>query len=185
MIKRATDLAVSSIGLLVLSPVLCALILLIRLESHGPGLFRQERIGRDGRPFICYKLRSMFADTPNAPTHDVADKARTRLGALLRRSKLDEFPQLWNVIKGEMSLVGPRPCLPTQTELVARRRAAGILALRPGITGLAQVTGADMSDLDRITAADARYLADRSTALDLRILAATFGLGSKGRGLAS
>jgi O-antigen biosynthesis protein WbqP len=180
MIKRATDLAVSGLGLFVLSPVLALLILLIRLESPGPGLFRQQRVGRGGVLFTCYKLRSMHADTPHLPTHDVQASALTRLGGFLRRTKLDEFPQLWNVLCGEMSLVGPRPCLPKQTGLVARREAAGILALRPGITGLAQVMGADMSDLDRITALDARYLAAQSAVLDWRILMATFGIGRMG-----
>src|SRR5690606_33878575 len=134
-----------AIGLVVLSPLILAAMAAIRCTSPGPGIFSQERIGRNGRIFCCHKLRSMYADTASVPTHHVSADRITGVGRFLRRSKLDELPQLWNVLKGEISIVGPRPCLPSQEALVAERRRLGVLALRPGITGLAQVRGIDMS----------------------------------------
>src|SRR5690606_21050344 len=134
------------LGLLVASPVYLACLLAVRLSSPGPALFRQIRVGMSEQPFTCYKLRTMYADTRHAPSHEIGAKSVTPVGHWLRRLKLDEIPQLWNVVKGEMSLVGPRPCLPTQTELVEARRVRGVYGVRPGITGLAQVAGVDMSN---------------------------------------
>ena len=143
--KRAVDIFLAVLVAPVAVPLVCALALVIRLESRGPAIFSQVRIGRHGRPFLCRKLRTMYADTPSAPTHELDARAVTPSGRVLRRWKLDELPQLWNVIRGEMSLVGPRPCLPVQEELIDRRSRLGVLALRPGLTGLAQVRGIDMS----------------------------------------
>jgi O-antigen biosynthesis protein WbqP len=117
----------------------------------------------------------MHQGTKSLPTHEVGEKAITKAGRTLRRLKLDELPQLWNVLKGEMSLVGPRPCLPTQGELIERRRELGVYALRPGITGLAQVRGIDMSDPNKCAAADAEYLKHRSLRLDAEIILKTLG----------
>ena len=172
-VKRAFDLVCAVIGLPVVLPVVLLLVVLIRLESAGPGIFRQVRVGRGGRTFVCLKLRTMQIDAPNVATHLAGRAHVTRVGALLRRTKLDELPQLWNVLTGEMSLVGPRPCLPNQHELVREREKRGVLALRPGITGLAQVRGIDMSDPARLAAEDPEYAARMSPALDLRILVAT------------
>jgi O-antigen biosynthesis protein WbqP len=124
----------------------------------------------------------MYADTRDAPSHETAASAVTPAGRWLRRSKLDELPQLWNVLRGEMSFVGPRPCLPSQVELVAARRARGLYAIRPGITGVAQVAGLDMSDPQRLAAADAEYLETMSLRTDLRLMLMTaFGAGKGDR----
>lgn len=175
------DFLAASIGLLIALPVIAVLVIAIRIESDGPGIFSQLRVGRRGRPFWCYKLRSMRSDTPNVPTHQAAASHLTPLGRFLRRTKLDELPQLWNVVKGEMSLVGPRPCLPSQTELIREREMRGVLSLRPGITGLAQVQGIDMSQPARLADMDAKYLADQSIGADVRILLRT-ALKGEGRG---
>ncbi|MBN9074850.1 MAG: lipid carrier--UDP-N-acetylgalactosaminyltransferase [Rhizobiales bacterium 65-79] len=179
ILKRPIDVAGAAVGLVLLWPVILAAILAIRATSSGPGIFSQERVGKDEAPFLCRKLRTMFAGTESVPTHEVPASRVTPLGQFLRRTKLDELPQLWNVLKGEMSLVGPRPCLPTQTALVEARRRLGVTALRPGITGLAQVRGIDMADPEALAGIDAEYLSSMSLALDLRILVRTiFGGGS-------
>ena len=176
--KRAFDLALA-IPLAVLAlPVVVAAAAWIRLTSPGPALFAQQRIGRHEKPFRCLKLRTMHQGTKSLPTHEVGKGAVTKAGRVLRRLKLDELPQLWNVIKGEMSLVGPRPCLPTQTELIERRRALGVYALRPGITGLAQIKGIDMSDPQKCAETDAEYLKSRSLRLDVEIIVRTLAGGS-------
>jgi len=145
----------------------------VRATSRGSGFFVQERVGAGERRFPLVKLRTMALGTPERGTHEVTRASVTPVGALLRRSKLDELPQAWNVLRGQLSVVGPRPCLPGQTELVAARRARGIFDVRPGITGLAQVHGVDMSDPERLAEWDHRYLHTRSILLDLRILRAT------------
>jgi O-antigen biosynthesis protein WbqP len=182
ILKRPLDIAGAAIGLAVLWPVILAAVLAIRVTSAGPGVFSQERVGRNGARFRCRKLRTMFAGTESVPTHEVSASRVTPVGRFLRCTKLDELPQLWNVLKGEMSLVGPRPCLPSQTALVEARRREGVAALRPGITGLAQVRGIDMADPEALAAIDAEYLAAASLALDLRILLGTFlGAGMRGK----
>jgi len=120
----------------------------------------------------------MHLGTPNIPTHEATASHVTSVGRFLRRTKLDELPQLYNVLRGEMSLVGPRPCLPSQTELVRLRQERGITNIRPGITGLAQIRGIDMSNPARLCDADAEYLASASTMLDLRILLGTVFSGA-------
>jgi O-antigen biosynthesis protein WbqP len=172
-VKRGFDVVCAALGLLAALPVILLLAVLVRLDSPGPGVFRQVRVGREGRPFVCLKLRTMRIDAPNVATHLAGGVHVTRLGRLLRRSKLDELPQLWNVLVGEMSLVGPRPCLPSQAELIDERRRRGVLRLRPGITGLAQVRGIDMSDAVRLAVTDADYAGRMSMRLDLAILLAT------------
>jgi lipopolysaccharide/colanic/teichoic acid biosynthesis glycosyltransferase len=147
--------------------------LLVRLDSPGPGLFAQPRIGRFGNVFTCYKFRTMFVGTRLAGTHEVSTTAVTRVGRFLRRTKLDELPQLWNVLCGDMSLIGPRPGLVTQADLRLARDHRGVLELRPGISGLAQINGIDMSDPQRLAWWDAKYRAMQSLALDLHIALAT------------
>lgn len=178
--KRAFDL---SIGIALLVPagiliLICAV--LVRLGSPGPGIFCQIRVGRHGAPFTCLKLRTMHWGTTDAPSHETAKSAVTPLGAALRHYKLDELPQVWNVIKGDMSFVGPRPCLPSQTELIEARRRRGVLALRPGITGPAQVRGIDMSEPERLAETDAEYLGASGISEDIRLMFAT--LAGSGRG---
>jgi O-antigen biosynthesis protein WbqP len=181
--KRLVDILLSLIGLIVSLPVLAILVLMIRRESAGAGIFAQDRVGQDATLFRCFKLRTMWSDTPHVPTHEAAVSQITPLGGRLRRTKLDELPQLWNVLKGEMSLVGPRPCLPTQTKLIEERRKRGVLSLKPGITGLAQINSIDMSDPVRLAEADAEYLRSRSLRLDFQILFRTVfsGAGSGDR----
>jgi O-antigen biosynthesis protein WbqP len=171
--KRAFDLVLAVPLALLACPIVLAAAIWIRLTSPGPAIFAQKRIGRHEKPFGCLKLRTMYQDTRPLPTHEVGEDAVTRAGRILRDLKLDELPQLWNVLKGEMSLVGPRPCLPAQRELIERRRELGIYSLRPGITGLAQVEGIDMSDPKRLAEKDAEYLKAKSLGLDAVIILRT------------
>ncbi len=178
--KRLLDIVIALPLLIVSLPVLAVLVAAIRFDSRGAGLFRQVRIGRGENEFTCLKLRTMRQDTGDRATHLTSADQVTRIGGLLRRTKLDELPQLWNVLKGEMSLVGPRPCLPSQKELILARRRRGVFSARPGITGLAQVKGVDMSDPERLAELDAHYVERMSFADDLSILVQT--LSGKGQG---
>ena len=171
--KRAFDLVVTALLLPVASPFILLAMLAIRLSSPGPALFSQTRVGQHGVPFRCHKLRTMVVGTPSLPSHQAPANSVTAAGKVLRKFKIDELPQLWNVLKGEMSLVGPRPCLPTQTELIERRGQLGVLAAAPGITGLAQMKGIDMSDPKLCAETDAEYLKAASIGLDIRILVGT------------
>src|SRR3954463_3572220 len=168
--KRAVDFLACALVLLFCWPILLVIIVAIRLQSPGPAIFTQVRVGKDCRPFTCYKLRTMYSGTANLPTHEVKASSVTALGEHLRRYKIDELPQLWNVLTGDMSLVGPRPCLPSQIELLDARRRLGVLQVRPGITGLAQVNGIDMSDANRLAEVDARYVRTQSFPGDLRLI---------------
>lgn len=154
---RTLDVVAAFAGLVLTAPLVLGLAVAIRNDSPGPSLFAQARLGRGEHPFTCYKLRTMSVGTVSAATHEVSAAAVTPLGRTLRRLKLDELPQLWNVLIGEMSLVGPRPGLPTQLELRDARRALGIFRVRPGVTGPGQVAGVDMSDPPRLAALDATF----------------------------
>lgn len=154
---RLFDVVLSLAGLVVSAPVFLLLFVLVWFDTKSP-LFRQERVGRHQKPFTLVKFRTMRPDTASVATHLADISAVTKLGHFLRRSKLDELPQLWNVIKGEMSLVGPRPCLFNQTELIEERAARGVFAVRPGITGLAQIHGIDMSTPKLLAETDAQML---------------------------
>ncbi|TIX02446.1 MAG: sugar transferase [Mesorhizobium sp.] len=171
--KQIFDLAGAALLLVATSPVLVLAVLAVRASSPGPAIFSQTRVGRDGRLFRCHKLRTMYVGTPSLPSHEAPASSVTSVGKVLRKFKLDELPQFWNVLKGEMSLVGPRPCLPTQTELLECRRRLGVLAALPGITGLAQIKGIDMSNPKLLAETDAAYLRTASFQLDLRILLGT------------
>ncbi|MCG9076756.1 sugar transferase [Laribacter hongkongensis] len=154
---RLLDLIFSFVGLVLGAPVLL-IIYLLGLFDTGSPLFCQERVGRDQRPFTLVKFRTMRPDTASVASHLADASAITPLGAFLRRSKLDELPQLWNVFKGNMSLVGPRPCLFNQVELINERAARAVFDVRPGITGLAQVSNIDMSTPKLLAETDARML---------------------------
>ena len=169
-VKRTFDVLAAGIGVLLLAPLLLLVSLLVLLGSPGGVFFRQARVGLRGREFLLLKFRSMRPGSESAGQITVGrrDPRITGVGHILRRTKLDELPQLWNVLRGDMSFVGPRPCLPSQVELVAARRALGLHAIRPGITGVAQVAGLDMSDPQRLAAADAEYLKTMSLGTDLR-----------------
>ncbi len=182
MIKRALDIIMAIIGLLMLLPVMLLCCILIRLNSKGSPVFAQTRLGRHQTPFTCYKLRTMALGTKQAGTHEVQSASVTSVGRVLRAVKLDEVPQLWNVIKGEMSLVGPRPGLPVQQELTLAREANGVFAVRPGITGLSQIQQIDMSTPQRLAEMDAQYIQMQSLWLDICIITATItgkGMGDK------
>ncbi len=146
---------------------------LVKFTSPGPGLFVQKRVGRKGCSFKLYKFRTMAMGTKQAGTHEVSAASITPIGAFLRRTKLDELPQVVNILKGELSLIGPRPCLPLQEELVAERRARGVLDIRPGISGLAQTEGIDMSDPVRLAKRDSDYIGLQSILLDIKLILAT------------
>lgn len=153
---------------------------LVKFTSPGPGLFVQERVGRKGCSFKLYKFRTMAIDTKQAGTHEVSAASITQIGAFLRRTKLDELPQVINILKGELSLIGPRPCLPVQEELVVERRARGVLDIRPGISGLAQTEGIDMSDPVRLAKRDSDYIGLQSLLLDIKLILATATGSGKG-----
>jgi O-antigen biosynthesis protein WbqP len=154
---RIFDFLFSFFGLTLGSPVLLT-IYLIGLFDTGSPIFRQERVGRDQKPFMLAKFRTMRADTASVASHLADASAITPLGSFLRRSKLDELPQLWSVLKGEMSLVGPRPCLLNQTELINERASRDVFRARPGITGLAQVNNINMSTPKLLAETDAYML---------------------------
>ncbi|RUO19608.1 lipid carrier--UDP-N-acetylgalactosaminyltransferase [Aliidiomarina iranensis] len=154
---RFFDFLFSLIGLVVGLPFL-VILFVIGLFDTGSPIFRQERVGRNGKAFTLIKFRTMPVNTASVATHLVNASTVTPFGNFLRRSKLDELPQLWNVLKGEMSLVGPRPCLFNQEELIAERSARGVLEARPGVTGLAQVNDIDMSTPVLLAETDARML---------------------------
>ncbi|MEO1720096.1 MAG: sugar transferase, partial [Pseudomonadota bacterium] len=160
--KRAFDLCLAVPGLIILAPVIAVAAIAVRLDSRGPSIFAQKRVGRDGVAFTLYKLRTMAQETAERPTHEVSANALTRVGDVLRRTKIDELPQLLNVIRGDMSLVGPRPCLAGQTTLLEERARRGVLAARPGMTGLAQVNGVDMSTPTLLAKIDAAYVATQT-----------------------
>ncbi|WP_081612129.1 MULTISPECIES: sugar transferase [unclassified Thioalkalivibrio] len=178
---RVLDVVLSVLGLVVAAPVLLVLWVLGWMESRSP-LFRQERVGRYQRPFVLVKFRTMRPDTASVATHLAEASAVTPLGRFLRKTKLDELPQLWNVLKGEMSLVGPRPGLFNQEELLQERAARGVLDARPGITGLAQIRGIDMSTPRELAEVDRQMLDALTVRAYFRYLVLTvLGRGSGDR----
>ena len=185
MLKRAFDIVVALGGLALGWPILLALALAVRFDSPGPAIHWSQRVGRDNRLFAMPKFRSMRTDTPDVATHLLEDPGRwvTPLGRFLRRSSLDELPQLWSVLVGDMSLVGPRPALFNQDDLVALRTAAGVERLRPGVTGWAQVNGRDDLPIPEKVRLDREYLERMSFGFDLRILVATARATLSARGV--
>ena len=176
MLKRVLDLLFSFLLLSFLWLPMVGIALLIRADSSGGAIFRQVRIGRGGRPFVCYKFRTMVSDAPkNCPTSEMGDASSfvTPFGRLLRRTSLDELPQLLNVLKGDMSLVGPRPLIPVEEEVHTLRMRTGVYALRPGMTGLSQISGRDFLDDREKVRLDARYLRRLGLREDARIVIKT------------
>jgi O-antigen biosynthesis protein WbqP len=175
LIKRSADFAAALTMTIVLAPVMLVVAIAIRLDSPGPIVFRQRRIGRGSSEFTIFKFRTMTVGTPDLASHLMGPGSRhvTGIGRFLRRSSLDELPQLWNIVRGEMSLVGPRPALFNQYDLIALRQEAGVDALKPGVTGWAQVNGRDEIALQNKVAFDRYYLERCSPWLDLAILART------------
>jgi lipopolysaccharide/colanic/teichoic acid biosynthesis glycosyltransferase len=185
MIRRMLDVAVSALALVLSAPVLVLAMLAIRLESRGAAIYRQRRVGQAGRAFDVLKLRTMVDGAEHVGAGlavNVNDSRITRVGAFLRRTSLDELPNLLNVLRGEMSLIGPRPTLPAQVDSYTDRQR-GRLALKPGITGWAQVNGrASLPWAERIEL-DLYYVEHRSLALDLKILWRTPAMVLGGSGL--
>ena len=183
--KRATDVLVSGIALLVLAVPLFLIALLVLATSPGPAIHWSKRVGQGNRIFPMPKFRTMRIDTPQVATHLMGDPQRwlTPVGGFLRRSSLDELPQLFSVFIGDMSLVGPRPALFNQDDLVALRTQAGVDQLRPGLTGWAQVNGRDELPIPRKVELDAEYLERRSWSFDLKIIGLTAWGVVAGRGV--
>jgi O-antigen biosynthesis protein WbqP len=175
MSKRLVDIVVAGIALLLLALPIALVALAVKLTSPGPVLYWSDRVGRGNRIFRMPKFRSMRIDTPQVATHLLASPERwlSPIGSFLRRSSLDELPQLWSVLTGDMSLVGPRPALFNQADLIELRTRRGVHVLRPGITGWAQVNGRDELPIPGKVDFDAWYLEHRSLALDARILLLT------------
>lgn len=176
---RVFDLLFSLAGLLIVSPVLLVLLVVGYFDTGSP-LFTQQRVGRHQQPFTLVKLRTMKKDTAHVASHLASRDAITPFGHFLRRTKLDELPQLWNVLKGEMSLVGPRPCLFSQQELITERAERGVFDVRPGITGLAQINGIDMSQPERLAEIDSQMIQRQSVAQYFRLILATVAGNGQG-----
>ena len=159
---RFFDFIFSFIGLVLLSPIFLVLIVIGYFDTGSP-IFRQERVGKGKQPFRLMKFRSMHLNAPSVATHLSSVSSITPIGSFLRKSKLDELPQLWNVFVGDMSLVGPRPNLFNQEELIHERDSRGVYSVRPGITGLAQINEIDMSTPQRLAETDAKMIQDLDT----------------------
>jgi len=176
LLKRFTDFILSLCILLALFPLLLVIAVIICLDSPGPALYRQKRVGREGNYFEIYKFRTMYTGTPDLPTSamQMLPTPVTKFGKLLRQTSLDEVPQLFNILKGEMSIVGPRPALYNQEELTAERLQTGVLEFLPGVTGWAQVNGRDeLSDTVKVEL-DKWYVDHWHYFLDWQIIFATF-----------
>ncbi len=159
---RVFDIIFSFVGLLFLSPILLILFVFGYFDSGSP-IFRQERVGKGKRPFRLMKFRSMHVNAPSVATHLASASSITNFGVFLRKSKLDELPQLWNVLVGDMSLVGPRPNLFNQEELIHERDSLGVYSVLPGITGLAQINKIDMYTPQRLAETDAKMIQELNT----------------------
>lgn len=175
--KRTGDILISSVALLLLSPVFAAISLWIKADSQGPVFFRQKRVGRNKTHFMIVKFRTMYTSAPkDMPTHLVQNSGSmiTKAGRILRKTSLDELPQLWNILKGEMSLVGPRPALYNQYDLIAERDKYKANDVRPGLTGLAQISGRDELEIATKAKRDGEYISSMSAITDISILLRTF-----------
>lgn len=174
--KRFFDLVIGALALVFLLAPIIALVIVVRLTSKGPALYWSDRVGRNNTIFKMPKFRSMRVGTPTVATHLLADPKvhLTPIGSFLRKSSLDELPQLWSILVGDMSFVGPRPALFNQDDLIALRTERGVHKLVPGLTGWAQVNGRDELPIPQKVALDAEYLHKQSLGFDIRILWLTF-----------
>ena len=170
--KRLFDFVMSLIGIIVLSPIILIVALAVKLTSPGPMLFKQRRIGKNNDEFQIYKFRTMRIDTRNVPTHLLENPEQwiTPVGKFLRKTSLDELPQLFNILKGEMSIVGPRPALYNQIDLKEMRTEAGVHKLVPGLTGWAQINGRDEIPLSLKVKLDKEYLEKKNFLFDIKII---------------
>lgn len=174
--KRLLDFLFAVILIIILSPLLIIISIIIKCDSKGPVFFKQRRIGKNKREFLIYKFRTMKVDTPDIATDKFndADKYITKIGVLLRKTSFDELPQLINIIKGDMSFVGPRPALYNQYELIQMREEKGVNRCIPGITGYAQINGRDMITDKQKVLLDEYYAKNKSLKFDAKIIAKTF-----------
>ena len=183
--KRFLDIVLSLMGMIVLSPVFLIIILLIKIESEGPILFKQKRVGKNKDYFNILKFRTMRIDTPkDMPTHllENPDQWITKVGKFLRKSSLDELPQIWNIFIGEMSIIGPRPALWNQYDLIEERDKYGANDVRPGLTGLAQISGRDELEIEVKAKLDGEYVSNICFAMDVKCFFGTIVsvMGHKG-----
>lgn len=176
LLKRLFDLALALFASIILFIPFIIVALMVRLTSKGPVLYWSQRVGKNNTLFSMPKFRSMWIDTPVVATHLLGNPEAllTPIGSFLRKSSLDELPQLWNILKGDMSFVGPRPALFNQDDLIAQRTEAGIHLLTPGLTGWAQINGRDELPIPQKVALDAEYLRRRSFLFDIKIIVLTF-----------
>ncbi|WP_170242320.1 sugar transferase [Streptococcus suis] len=177
IIKRVSDMIISGLAIVVLSPVFLLIALAIKIDSKGPVLFKQKRVGKNKSHFMIYKFRSMYVDAPSdMPTHLLKDPNAmiTKVGAFLRKTSLDELPQLFNIFKGEMAIVGPRPALWNQYDLIEERDKYGANNIRPGLTGWAQINGRDELEINEKSKLDGYYVQNMSLGLDVKCFLGTF-----------
>ena len=174
-LKRVIDVICSLLGIIALSPVLIIVSVLIKLESKGPIIFKQLRAGKDSKPFYIYKFRSMRVNTPNIATNDFSNASDyiTKTGRFIRKTSLDEIPQLFNILKGDMSIVGPRPVILEEVELIELRQTYNVDKILPGITGWAQINGRDNIGNEEKVKYDYEYLTKKSIIMDLYIIVMT------------
>ncbi len=176
-LKRTGDILISAVSLVILSPLFAAIAIWIKRDSQGPVFFRQKRVGKGKSHFSILKFRTMYTSAPHdLATHLVQNSGSmiTKAGAFLRKTSLDELPQLWNILKGEMSLIGPRPALYNQFDLIAERDRYHANDVRPGLTGLAQISGRDELEIETKALRDGEYVASMSVKTDISILLRTF-----------
>lgn len=183
--KRVIDLVLSIIGLIVLSPVFLAIAIAIKIDDPGPAVFSQKRVGIHKTYFKLYKFRSMKVDTPDIPTHllENPDQYITRTGRFLRKTSLDELPQLFNIISSNMSIIGPRPALWNQYDLIEERDKYGANDIKPGLTGWAQINGRDELPIDVKAKFDGEYVEKMSFLFDCRCFFGTIGKVLKREGV--
>lgn len=170
-LKRGIDFLLSLVGIIVLSPILLILCIAIKIDSKGPVIFKQKRLGKNKTHFYIYKFRTMKVDTPKeTPTHLLSnpDFFITRVGKFLRKTSLDELPQLFNILKGDMAVIGPRPALWNQYDLIEERDKYHANDIRPGLTGLAQISGRDELEIDYKARLDGQYTANITPIMDLK-----------------
>lgn len=170
-LKRGIDFLLSLVGIIVLSPIFLILCIAIKIDSKGPVIFKQKRVGKNKSHFYIYKFRTMKVDTPQeTPTHLLSnpDFFITRVGKFLRKTSLDELPQLFNILKGDMAVIGPRPALWNQYDLIEERDKYHANDIRPGLTGLAQISGRDELEIDYKARLDGQYTANITPIMDLK-----------------
>ena len=183
--KRTLDIVSSLVGLILLSPLFLLVAILIKLDSKGPIIFKQIRIGKNSKPFYIYKFRSMKIDAPNLSTEEFinASDFTTKVGKFIRKTSIDELPQLVNILKGDMSIVGPRPVIEREVRLLEIRKECNVDSILPGITGLAQINGRDNIDDYEKVKYDFEYLSKRNLVLDIKIIINTVLKVAKSEGI--